>query len=301
MLKKTLIALMILALSISACSAAAPRQESAPGRGASEAEAPVAPVEEVSSDNSVYGGQVPQARRLVITNATISLSVEDPVQSMERIASMAEEMGGFVVTSRMSQVTLESGLEVPQVAMTVRVPAERLDEALERIRQETDRPVLSENTDSQDVTKEYTDLESRLRNLEAAEAQLQRIMEDADETEDVLQVYNELKSVREQIEVIKGQMQYYEQSAALSAISIDLMANEAAEPLSIGGWQPVGVARDALQALINGVKVLANIGIWMVLFVLPILFLIGFPIYLLIRLLRRGIKPKPKPPAPVKP
>jgi hypothetical protein len=91
------------------------------------------------------------------------------------------------------------------------------------------------------VTSEYTDLESRLGNLEAAEEQLTRIMESAVKTEDVLNVYNQLVQTREQIEVIKGQMKYYEQSAAMSAVSVELIPNEAVQPLSIGGWQPVGV------------------------------------------------------------
>ncbi len=299
MWKKAIIIPIILALGLTACSAARIPTSADRSFEGGEAVAPQeAPAAQGVVSNSAFSGQVPEARRLVITNASISIAVEDPEASMKRIAAMAEEMGGFVVNSRLSQSRLESGVEVPYVTMTIRVPAERLDEALERIRAETDRPVLSEDTDTQDVTKDYTDLESRLRNLEAAEAQLLKIMEDARATEDVLQVYNELKNVREQIEVIKGQMQYYEQAAALSAISIELKANEAVQPLTIGRWQPIGVARDALQALINGLKILANIAIWLVLFALPMLVLIGLPFYVLFRLLRRRGRGKPQPPAP---
>ncbi len=305
MSKRILIVLSVLALALAACAGARAPTTSERGfadgestGGAAPGAPQAAPQEEGPVSNSSYSGQVPEVRRLVITNASLSLAVEDPEAAMIRIAAMVEGMGGFVVSSRLSQVPLESGAEVPQVSMTVRVPAERLDEALDKIKEETDRPILSENTDSQDVTKEYTDLDSRLRNLEAAEAQLQKIMEDATDTENVLQVYNELKNVREQIEVIKGQMQYYEQSAALSAISVDLMANEAIQPLSIGGWQPGGVARDAIQALINGVKVLANIAIWVVLFVLPMLLLVASPFVVLFFLLRRRGRAKPRPPAP---
>jgi hypothetical protein len=234
----------------------------------------------------------------VITNAGISLAVADPEASMNRIAALAKELGGFVVTSRLSQATAESGQEYPQVSMTIRVPAEKLSDAMQRIRSESARKPISETTDSQDVTKEYVDLGSRLRNLEGAQTQLQKLMEGTKSTEETLQVYNELKSVNEQIEVIKGQMQYYEQSAALSAISIDLRANESVQPLSIGGWQPLGVVRNALQALITGVKVLANIGIYLVLLVLPMLVLIGLPFYVIYRLLRRRSKGKRQPPAP---
>jgi len=100
------------------------------------------------------------------------------------------------------------------VNIIIRVPAERLDEALDQLiglAVEVD----SESISRQDVTQEYTDLTSRLRNLESAEAQLMTIMDGAVKTEDVLAVYNELVAVQGQIEVIKGQMQYFEQSARL--------------------------------------------------------------------------------------
>ena len=108
-------------------------------------------------------------------------------------------------------------------------------------------------------------------------------MEEAKKTEDVLQVYNNLVSVREQIEVIKGQMQYYEQAAALSSISIDIIADEADQPIQIGGWQPVGVAKDAVEALINFLQGFVNFLIWAVIFLLPVVSVIGVPLTFLWR------------------
>ena len=146
--------------------------------------------------------------------------------------------------------------------------------------------VLNENVSGLDVTQEYTDLESRLRNLEKAELQLTAIMDQAWETEDVLSVYNRLVDVQEQIELIKGQMKYYEQSAALSAISISIQANEAVQPLKIGNWQPVGVAKRAIQALINTLEFIANLLIWIGLYILPVAVILFFPI----RWIWRGTK-----------
>jgi hypothetical protein len=151
------------------------------------------------------------------------MAVNDPQKSMENITRMADAMGGFVVSAEMYQQTLNNGSKVPQVNMSIRVPAEKLAEALTTIKTETTQPIISENETSQDVTAEYTDLNSRLVNLQAAEKQLQQIMDSAVRTEDVLSVYSQLVSVREQIELIKGQMKYYEQSAALSSISIQLL------------------------------------------------------------------------------
>ena len=223
--------------------------------------------------------------RLVIKNASLSIVVEAPGTTMDVITDLANELGGFVVTSNFYRIQIDGGLEVPQANITIRVPSEKLDQALEAIKAEAGQ-VLNENISGQDVTQEYTDLESRLRNLEKAEEQLTAIMEQAWETEDVLSVYNRLVEVQEQIELIKGQMKYYEQSAALSAISVNIQANEAVQPLKIGNWQPVGVAKRAIQALINTLEFLVNMLIWIALYILPVALILFFPA----RWLWRGLK-----------
>ena len=111
-------------------------------------------------------------------------------------------------------------------------------------------------------------------------------MEEATKTEDVLQVYNNLVNVREQIEVIKGQMQYYEQAAALSSISIDIVADEADQPIQIGSWQPIGVAKDAIEALIDFLQGFVNFLIWAVIYLLPVAVFVGGPLVLVWRGLR---------------
>jgi hypothetical protein len=263
MMKKIAYLIIGLAFALSACAAAASRTEQFLGEPALKSLSGRMDGEMAVEEMASVAGYAPEpalseVERLVIKNADLTIVVKNPAQTMDAISRMAEEMGGFVVSSNLYQTVLESGVEVPRASITIRVPVERLSEALAQIKSGAGQ-VLSENISGQDVTQEYTDLQSRLRNLEQAEAQLSEIMASATETEDVLRVYSELNRVREQIEVLKGQIQYYEQSAALSAISVDIIADAAVQPLTIGGWQPVGVAKDAIQALINTLKFLANV------------------------------------------
>jgi len=246
-------------------------------------------LEAKSFSSGLNAPEAQPAQRMVIKNANLSIVVDDPAASLDAVAELAEELGGFVVSSNLTQVRTENGVRVPQADITVRVPAEELDQALEAIKSGAGR-VLSENVSGEDVTQEYTDLESRLRNLESAEARLIQIMEQAEDTEDVLSVYNRLVEVQEQIELIKGQMQYYERSAALSAISVRIQANEAVQPLKIGNWQPVGVAKRAIQALINTLTFFGDAAIWILLYLLPVLLVLAVPFWLLWKLFRRWRK-----------
>lgn len=304
MFKKLIVWITLGVLLLTACASA---RSSEVTSSYSEGFAPSAPImaEERALDSAGSAGGFVSAEpaaveHMVIKNANLSIAVDDPPASMERITTMAEEMGGFVVSANLYQTTLESGIEVPHASITVRVPAERLNEALAKIKTETQQPVISETINSQDVTDDYTDLRSRLVNLEAAEKQLQEILDRATKTEDVLNVFNQLTQVREQIEVIKGQMQYYEQSAALSMISVELYANAAVQPVTIGGWQPKGVAKQALQALINALKFLATAAIWIVILVIPVLLVVfGPPTLIVLAVLRarKRRKAKAAPPA----
>ncbi|GAH01049.1 unnamed protein product, partial [marine sediment metagenome] len=72
----------------------------------------------------------------------------------------------------------------------------------------------------QDVTQEYTDLESRLRNYQAQEEVLLDLMKQSKKVSDSLEVQRELSNVQEQIEVIKGRMNYLDDLVSFSTIEV---------------------------------------------------------------------------------
>ena len=228
--------------------------------------------------------------RMVIKDANLAIVVGDPSSTLDEIARLADSMDGYVVSANLYQVTTSDGISVPEGMIVIRVPAEKMNEAVEGIKTQSDRDPLQESISSQDVTSEYVDLQSRLRNLEAAEEQLIGIMEETSKTEDVLAVYSELVRVQEEIEVIKGRMKYLEQSAAMSSISTELIADEAVQPLTIGGWEPAGVVKNAVQALINALKFLVNAGIWILILVVPILLILTLFVFLPGRWLVRRLR-----------
>ena len=303
-MKKNKIWMALLAMTLLLASCAMARDESTSADSAMMEGLPMpaaeAPREEASAKmfadeagSDAYtssGSGVDAAERIVIKNADLSIVVEDPVVSMEAIGKMAEEMGGFMVSSNTYKTTTRSGLEVPNASITVRVPADKLDEALVRIKalvEDQELDILNESVSGQDVTSEVTDLESRLRNLQAAETQLLDIMDNADTTEDVINIFRELTSIREEIEVLQGQIKYYRESASLSAVTVYLQAKEALEPITIAGWQPGLEAQRALQALVEGGQALVNILIWMAIFVLPLAAVIGLPIFFIVKAVRK--------------
>lgn len=217
--------------------------------------------------------------RMVIQNVDMSIVVADPAARMKEIADMAVEMGGFVVSSNLYRSTYgPNQVEVPEGSITIRVPANRLDEALEKIKADVVK-VTYENRYGQDVTSQYVDLKSRLAAKEKAVQDLQRIMDKAEKADEVLAIYMQIQNIQAEIESLKGQIQYYEESAALSAINIQLVAEEKVKPIEIGGWKLQGTANDAIQDLIRFTQGFTRFLIRLFLAYLPSLILVAIPSY----------------------
>jgi len=219
-----------------------------------------------------------QAERLVIKNATLSIVVDDTTTTINSITKMAEDMGGFVVSLNTSQTLASSNKKVQSAKMVVRVPAEKLNEALAQIKKSS-AEVLNENISGQDVTSEYTDLKSQLTNLERAEKQLQTFLDQTKNTDETLKVYNQLVSIRQQIETVKGRMKYYEQSAALSAITLTITPNALNTPIQVAGWRPEGTVKESIETLIKILQNLADFLIRFGIVCMPFLIVLGVPTF----------------------
>ncbi len=211
--------------------------------------------------------------RLVIKTATLSIEVENVAEAETRISARAQELGGYVVS-------LETrGAEAQRTAViTIRVPAQRFDEALSGV-EGLARKVFSRTISGDDVTEEFVDLESRLRNLEATRDRLLDLLSRADEVEDALQVNQALTDVQGEIEQIQGRMKYLQQSAAFSTITVEV--RPVPPPPAIieeDGWKPLNVAREALRDLIAFGQGLVDLGI---------ILLIWSPVWLPLLLLAR--------------
>ena len=128
-----------------------------------------------SAGEDEYSGE-----RMIVRTGDVSLVVADVAEALDEIAAMAVGSGGYVVSSR-----LYGDDEDRRGSISIRVPDEGYDSAIEALRDLAVR-VESERTYSEDVTEQYVDLQSRLKNAEATEAQYLALLEEAKDVEDIL-------------------------------------------------------------------------------------------------------------------
>ena len=171
-------------------------------------------------------------RRIIIYTVDMTLEVVDVAASLDTVGALAQQMGGWVVST--------SRAEKHRGFIAVRVPADRLDEVVGRLRGIA-AEVVSEVSSSRDVTDEYVDLTSRLGNLQAAEAALLRLFDRAQTVEEALDVRRTLTDVQGEIEVLKGRIAFLEQTSAFSLVNVTLVLEPQDMEVDAGGEQVAGV------------------------------------------------------------
>ena len=171
-------------------------------------------------------------RRIIIYTVDMTLEVVDVAASVDEVGALAQQMGGWVVST--------SRAEKHRGFIAVRVPADRLDEVVGRLRGIA-AEVVSEVSSSRDVTDEYVDLTSRLGNLQAAEAALLRLFDRAQTVEEALDVRRTLTDVQGEIEVLKGRIAFLEQTSAFSLVNVTLRLEPQDMEVDAGGEQVAGV------------------------------------------------------------
>ena len=245
LVKSGLIAVLpaiVIALIVAGCSG-----ESPVGNGGSRAGDSLSGTESGDSAGDVAatgaggpatGGGLPlpsQLDRKIVRTANLELEVEDVSAAVREVEGAAVAAGGFVSESNVfiDQPEPDDGgsVEAPRrtqtATVTIRVPAGEYGGVMEQLRGIA-KQVRSERSEASEVTEEYTDLEARLRNLEATEASYLELLTGAGEIPDILLVQDRLSQVRLEIEQVQGRINLLDNLTDLATITIQLSLPAAA-------------------------------------------------------------------------
>ena len=219
---------------------------------AEEAAAPTTDAGAASSELYTQAGSTDAASQAIdtklIKNATISIEV--PKGEFEKkffeVVSLAEQNNGYVSNS---QSYSDPDGKMTSGVVTIRVDRDRFDFVLSKIKEMGEVDSISIYV--QDVTQEYVDNESRLKNLEAQQKRLLELMEMSTSVKDSIEVQRELSNVEGQMEVIKGRQNYLDNLVAYSTIDVYIQEPQPITDPGDGGF--LGAikrgARGALTAL----------------------------------------------------
>jgi hypothetical protein len=197
------------------------------------------------------GAQIPAERKL-IRQGQMTLRVTDIGAALRSLGEIVASVGGQ--TADQSEQLNQFGARTASI--TCRIPAERLEEAVEAARALGELRALTLTTD--DVTAEYFDVSVRIRTQKALEQQLVGLLGRAsNRLSDLLEIERELARVREEIDRLEGRVRLWDNQTAMASLAMTLEEPAPLAATTGGPLVTLGVA--FLEAAENFVLALAGL------------------------------------------
>lgn len=292
--------LILLAWTCAACAAAT---EDMAFSGSAPESVPAIAYED--SDTEQRAADSETETRQTIASANISLVVANTETALAGIEKITFDLGGYVADVDLFKVMyinlsqgVSNGPESLRGAMTLRVPSDSLDEALDRM-QALATGVSDLKLNRQDVTDRYSDLDARLRNLRATETELLALLTEVRarpnaKVEDILAVHRSLTQIREEIETLQGRKNLLDNRIEFSTVRVELIPDSVYRPIVEVPWSASEPVRNALRALVATLQGLLTALIWALLYLAPLLLVFLIPLAALIWMVRLWIRQRRK-------
>jgi hypothetical protein len=214
--------------------------------GSSAEMAPGAPAEgdyEMSMDSSLTDSSMEQPDlpddRKFITTVHMDAETEDLDVMLSSLNSKIAQLGGYIETQELYNGSTYSSHRYRRVYMTIRIPAENLNQFTEQVAEEMN--VVNSNTTLEDVTLSYVAIESRIAVLETEQARLMELLSQAENMSDLLMIESRLTEVTAELEQVTSQLRVMANKVNYSTVRLNLQEvkeyTEVVEPETF--WQRV--------------------------------------------------------------
>ena len=222
-----LVTLCMLAALLAGCGGASKSTQAFDAAAAAPAEAANGAYYDMESAKSEDGGLtgdtdstvLPEGRKWIIT-VNMSAETEDLDALMEALNGKISGLGGYVEDQDSYNGSMYSSRRYRSASLTVRIPAERVDEFTEEMSGIAN--VVSTNLSREDITLSYVATESRVKALQTEEARLLELMEQAETMADLLEIESRLTDVRYELENCASQLRLYDNQVDYATIYLSI-------------------------------------------------------------------------------
>lgn len=249
-MKKRLLPLFLaLLLSLSACGSSSGGSASSAAAGDASADNGWAEAAMDAADTA-GGADFSAVRRnaKLILNADLSLETQDFEKSAADIEKMTAEAGGYIESSGTYGDTGSRSANY-----TLRVPQEKFEQFYAQLGE--NMHVVSRSRSSEDVTEQYTDIETRLATLQTKHERLLSLLEKADKMEDIIALENALADCEYEIDSLTGSKRRYDDLVGFSTFYINLREVQTLTATADG----TGFGAQLSQAAKTGARGLADV------------------------------------------
>ncbi|MCH5253656.1 MAG: DUF4349 domain-containing protein [Lachnospiraceae bacterium] len=159
------------------------------------------------------------SNRKLIKTVELSAETESYEVLIGNLERQVAELGGYIEYQYQYNGSLYSPYDENRSAnMTIRIPAERLDEFVVKVGEQTN--ITNKQERIEDVTLQYVDLESRKKALSTEQDRLLELLEKAETVEDIITIEQRLSEVRYQLENMESQLRTLDNQINYSTVNL---------------------------------------------------------------------------------
>lgn len=252
------------------------------GGGSQDSAGEPAPAEEGGAD---LAGQAVDPTREIIYIADLVVRAEDVRAAADAAVTLAEDAGGFVLSS---DLRLEPSVFA---TLVLRVPPQEFEAVLAGLGDLGS--VDSQSVQAEDVTAQVVDLESRIASMQASVERLRELIAEAPSVGDVVAIEGQLASREADLESLQAQLRVVRDDVDLATITLQLFEPSSPEIRDdVPGF--LSGLRAGWVAFVNFVQVvLTALGA-----VLPFAVFAALVVFGIVRLARWRARRRPPRPAP---
>lgn len=225
---------------------------------------------------------IPDAvNKKLIKDGNMRIKTNDIEASKKQLDGLLKEFQGYFESEN-----LENDDQSTRYNLRVRLPAQRFEGFIVAL-ETGDDEVESKYVQTRDVTEEYIDVVTRLKNERAYMVRYQALLAKASTVKDILSIEESIRKLQEEIESREGRLKYLNDQIAFSTLNIELYKEK---PYMYASRQKDPFGERVKQSLSNGWSFI--VGLALLLVAMWPLWLIGAGVVVLVRRVKKRQKEK---------
>lgn len=176
------------------------------------------------STGLIQGAETGNLADKIIYTAYANLETTDLDKSIDTLNGLVEQYGAFLESSSVTGnnlLDIAAGYTYGRSAdFTLRVPKEHYSDFTSAL--DTVGNVTNLTSDAENITAQYSDVETQVKSYDTQEQRLLEIMAQADTVEDMITLESRLSEVRMEKDRLETQLQNWDRQVDYSTVSISL-------------------------------------------------------------------------------
>lgn len=161
----------------------------------------------------------PENQKL-ITTVHMQSETEDLDATLAYAEAKIAELGGYLESQKLYNGSTYSSRRFRNASLTIRIPAENLNQFVDRIGESVN--IVSKNVTTENVTLTYISVESRITALKTEQTRLLELLAKADTMEDLLTIESRLTDVRTELERYASQLRVLDNQISYSTVNLTI-------------------------------------------------------------------------------